>query len=375
MKIDRKIKTQILEKVKPNKVVILYGARQVGKTTLIKEIVDNLSLDTLFINADTSKYRDILSSQDEDELKKFIGQKELLIIDEAQRIENIGINLKIIVDQIPDIRVIVTGSSSFDLANKINEPLTGRKHTFELYPISVLELKESLSDFDINAKLEELLIYGSYPDTLNQIGYSEKQDYLIELEESYLYKDIFAISEIRKSPQIKKLLQSLSYQIGSEVSINELSNSLDLDNETVNRYIDLLEKNFVIFSLSGFSRNLRKEITKSYKYYFYDLGIRNSLIDNFKPILNRNDVGALWENFLILERLKYLKYSRIHNSRYFWRTYTGAEVDYVEERESILSGYEIKWGNKTPRPPATWKETYNASWKIINRENWIDFVS
>jgi len=375
MRFLRKIEKQLVLSVRPNKVVILYGARQVGKTTLIKKTIKQLDFKKLYINADEVKYRDILSSQDIDRLKKLIGDNELLIIDEGQRIENIGINLKLMVDEIPNIRIIVTGSSSLELANKISEPLTGRKITLQLFPVSIWELQSHFSDFDIESKLEEFLIYGTYPDTLNESSCKGKIKYLRELSSSYLYKDVLELKEIRKSPKIHKLLKLVAFQMGSQVSVSELANSLDLDKETVFRYLDLLEKSFVIFSLSGFSRNLRKEVTKSYKYYFYDLGIRNVLIDNFNSLVDRNDVGHLWENFIILERMKYLDYSEQFASKYFWRTYTGAEIDYVEERDGKLFGYEIKWGNKKIMVPKTWIEIYkNAEFRVINRENFLEFA-
>ena len=375
MMYKRKIKKRIIKALSPGRVVILYGARQVGKTTLVKQIIKELGLKTLYVNADQAKYRKVLSSQDADVLREFIGTNELLVIDEAQRIENIGLNLKIITDEIPEKKVLVTGSSSFELANEIQEPLTGRKRTFRLYPMSVQELMSDSSSFDIRNNLDKYLVFGAYPVVASSKGKDEKIEYLTELSESYLYKDALQLEEVRKSPKVRDLLKLLAYQVGSEASLSELGSALDLGKKTVSRYVDLLEKSFVIFSLGGFSRNLRKEVSKSYKYYFYDLGVRNMLIDDFHSIDERNDVGALWENFIILERMKYLDYSNIRSSRYFWRTYTGAEIDYVEERQGKLLGVEIKWGKKTPSAPRAWLETYDSRFKVINRDNWLAFVS
>lgn len=367
---------KIKEKIRnTNKVLIIYGARQVGKTTLAKQIIKELDYETLFVNADQEKYIDMFSSRDLEKMKSLVSDKELLFIDEAQRIPEIGINLKILIDEMPRLKIIATGSSSFDLANKVSEPLTGRAWSFTLFSLSAAEIKNQYGDFELDNFLENLLIYGAYPEVFTTINLAQKEELLKEIGRSYLYKDALDLLTIKQARKIKDLLKLLSFQVGFEVSILELANSLDLSRETVEKYIDLLEKSFVIFRLGGFSRNLRKEVTKMDKIYFYDLGIRNMLIDNFKPLKDRNDVGQLWENFLIIERMKILSYRNISASVYFWRTYSGAELDYVEERSGKLFGYEFKYGRKKKRTPKTWLETYkNSGYEAVNRENWKQFL-
>ncbi len=375
MKIQRSIQNQIINNLSTDKAIIIYGARQVGKTTLLKTIVSKLKINTLFINADLIKERKWIESLDLQDYKANLYGYDLLIIDEAQRIKNIGLALKIIIDEIKNIKILVSGSSSFDLANQINEPLTGRKLTLKLFPTSIEEMTSIMTLRDIKKSLEEILIYGQYPKTLIYKNHLEKQNYLYELTESYLFKDVLNITQLRKSPSLFKLLQLLAYQIGQEVSATELSNSLDIDKNTVFRYLDILEKNFVIFSLPGYSGNLRKEVTKSNKYYFTDLGIRNALIDDFKSLDNRNDIGQLWENFLINERIKFNIYHNMRKHHYFWRVYTGGEIDFVEQHSNILNGYEIKYSRSRKKIPPTWEKTYpNATFNIINKKNWIDFV-
>ncbi len=374
--IPRILQSEIKETLnqKP-KIIVLYGPRQVGKTTLVKEILKELPRKSIEINADQLKYNDILSSRDLRKMQELIGDNELLFIDEAQRISDIGINLKILHDNLPDLRIIATGSSSFDLANNIQEPLTGRTRTFHLFPISVAELKQQQTDFELKDQLESFLLFGMYPEVIGLKGKKQKLIQLQELTSAYLYKDILQLSNIKHSDKIHKLLQLLAFQTGSLVSIHELGKNLDLSHETVSNYIDLLEKGFIVFRLSGFNRNLRKEVSKMDKIYFYDLGIRNTLIDNFNPLDMRNDVGALWENFLILERKKKLAYEYNFANTYFWRTYTGAELDYVEESGGMLSGYEFKFKPKNKIAPATWIETYeNASFQVVNKDNFLDFI-
>ncbi len=357
-----------------DKVVILYGARQTGKTTLSNDLLKSINGKILKVNADEEKYLDILSSRDLEKIKLLTGGYNVLFIDEAQRINNIGINLKIIHDGIPDLKLLVTGSSSFDLANQIREPLTGRTSTYKLFPISLKELNESHNVFELQNRLEEFMVYGMYPDLFNYNSYERKEKYLRELAGAYLYKDIFEISQIRNISKIRDLLRLLAFQIGSEVSINELANSLGLSQETVNSYIDLLEKSFIVFRLSGFSRNLRKEITKRDKIFFWDLGIRNTLIDNLSSLNKRNDIGALWENFIVAERMKYLAYNEIFTSSYFWRTYTGAELDYVEEHKGELFAYEIKYKKPKLKAPKTWVDNYSSNYKCITLDNFWEFV-
>lgn len=377
MKIPRILENSIYSKLlKGNHVVILYGARQVGKTTLAQSIIDKIKVKTLSINADQIKYADIFSSRDLNKIKGLVHGYDLLFIDEAQRIPDIGINLKIMKDELKPLKILVTGSSSFELSNIISEPLTGRSWTFKLFPVAVCELCSFMTPFDLKNKLEELLIYGSYPEVLTTVNIQDKQKLLEEIGISYLYKDVFEITNIKYHRKVQDLLKLLSFQIGQEVSINELSNTLAISRDAVERYLDLLEKSFVIFRLTGFSKNLRREVKKSNKFYFYDLGIRNLLIDNFKPLKDRNDTGHLWENFIIAERMKCLSYTNKRYSAYFWRLQTGAEIDYVEECGGALFGYEIKYKQSVVRPPESWTTAYkNSQFQCINQENYLEFVN
>ena len=359
-----------------DKIVILYGARQVGKTTLVNELISGLPLRFLKINADEKKYIDVLSSRDFNRMGGLISGYDGLFIDEAQRIPDIGINLKIIHDQLSKFKIIATGSSSFDLANKIQEPLTGRTWTYRLFPMSYYELREILNPFELQDRLEETLIYGLYPEVFSSESYHEKEQCLRELSTAYLYKDVLEISSIKHSHKLHDLLRLLSFQVGSEVSMAELGRALQMSKDTVETYIDLLEKSFVLFRLSGFSRNLRKEVTKMDKIYFYDLGVRNIVIENLNALKYRDDQGKLWENFLIVERLKLLEYTSRSANRYYWRTYTGAELDYVEEKSGAIHGYEMKFGKKPEKCPEGWKVAYpDASYTCIHSDNYLDFIT
>ena len=375
MKIERKIQETIIEELNDSKkIVVLYGARQTGKTTLSNEVLSRISGKVLKINADQAKYVDILSSRDLDKMKLLIEDYDFLFIDEAQQIPDIGINLKIICDSLPELRIMVTGSSSFELAEKIKEPLTGRTVTQTLYPISLVELRKYYNIFELQSKLEEYMIYGMYPELFQYEPGKKREKYLRELASSYLYKDIFKLSNIRNKKVITDLLKLLAFQIGSEISLNELANKLKISQETVNNYIDLLEQAFIIFRLGGFSRNLRKEISKRDKIYFWDLGVRNMLINNFATLEMRNDVGEMWENFIIAERIKYLSYNEIFSSKYFWRTYTGAQIDYVEELNGELFAYGIKYKKAQKKAPLTWVENYSNNFKCITINNFWEFV-
>ena len=359
----------------PNKVLVIYGPRRVGKTTLLKQFLKGITEKTLFVNGDDIIVRQYLESQSIQKLKDFIGDHSLLVIDEAQYIKQIGLNLKLIVDHIPDIKVIATGSSSFDLARDIGEPLTGRKYTLKLFPLSQMEISGIEKRHETEANLEARLIYGSYPEVVLMKDNTKRTQYLRELISSYLYKDILALEGIRYSNKLTQLLQLLAFQIGKEVSHQELGNSLNMSKNTVERYLDLLEKAFVIFKRSGFSRNLRKEITKNHRYYFYDNGVRNALIDNFNPVNLRNDVGELWENYIVNERMKHNEYLGVYTNSYFWRTYDKKEIDLVEERGGKLYGYEMIWKKTKIKIPADWKKHYpGADFKVINQENYLDFI-
>lgn len=370
--LKNKIKDAIL---RSDKVILLYGARQTGKTTLIKGILKELSLHSLIINADEIRYIDVLSSRDLNKMKLLVKGYDLLFIDEAQRVPEIGINIKILHDSLPGLKIILTGSSSLELANQTKEPLTGRLDSYILYPMAWIELLQHYSAFDLSSNIEEFLMYGSYPETLQIENGTQKQKYLLELSSSYLFKDILELSSIRHSRKIVDLLRMLAFQTGSQVSMTEVGSSLGMSKDTVSTYIDLLEKSFVLFRLSGFSRNLRKEVTKMDKFYFYDLGIRNALINNFNPLSLRNDQGTLWENYLIMERVKRAAYLQKFTNFYFWRTYSGAELDLVEERDGSLFAFEIKFGKKKPKVPAYWSSTYpEADFQFINSKNFMDFI-
>jgi uncharacterized protein len=374
-KVNRYIKNDILRKLQPNKVVVLYGPRQVGKTTLIKEILKDIKEDHLLLNGENKSVQKWLSSQEVSILKQYIGNYKLLVIDEAQKVDKIGINLKLIVDNFEGIKVLATGSSSFELANQIGEPLVGRKWQFTLYPIAQLELAEYENRGDMENKLDSRLIYGSYPDVVKVEAFDEKRDILNEIVDSYLYRDLLEFNEIKKSQKIIDILKNIAFQIGSEVSLQELSSAVSLNARTVEKYLDLLEKTFVIKRVYGFSRNLRKEVVKMSKYYFYDNGVRNAVIQNFNALDLRNDAGQLWENYLFMERLKRNEYKNISSNIYFWRTYDQKEIDLIEEREGKLFGYEFKYGDKKVKPPKDWTETYkNASFAVINKENYLEFL-
>jgi predicted AAA+ superfamily ATPase len=359
----------------PGKVVVLYGARRTGKTTLVEEFLKEVKEPFLFVSGDDIIVQEFLSSRSVEKLKAFVGASRLLIVDEAQRIRDIGLNLKIIVDHIAGIRVVATGSSSFDLAHSIGEPLTGRKYTLRLYPLAQFEIGQTENPAQTVANLESRLVYGSYPEIVLLADNLRREQYLREIVSSYLYKDILELDSVRHSAKVSRLLQLIAFQIGKEVSCTELGGQLGMSKNTVERYLDLLEKAFVVFRLQGFSRNLRKEITKNCRYYFLDVGIRNALINNFNPLSLRDDVGSLWENYLVMERLKKQEYLGLTANNYFWRTYTQQEIDFVEEREGQLNGFEMKWGKGRNRPPQEWAAAYpEAGWRVINRDNYLEFI-
>lgn len=376
--IDRTIEEQIASRLtgEPRKIIILYGQRQVGKTTLVRHIFQNIpDKKVLQVNADFNPHAEVFSSRDMDKLRLFVAGFDYLFIDEAQRIPDIGINLKILHDNFPDLRILVTGSSSLDLANRVNEPLTGRTWTFRLHPFSAGELVARSNVLDYHSRLEEWLLFGAYPGILELENRADKATFLHELTHAYLYKDVLEISGIRQSNKLRDLLRFLAFQIGSEVSFNELGRQLSLDTVTVQRYIDLLEKAFVLKTVGGYSRNLRKEISKKQKIYFLDLGVRNALIEKFAPLHLRDDTGRLWENFLFIERSKLLDNTQTRANQFFWRLQTGAEIDYVEEYAGKLAGYEFKFGHKEVHAPGAWKETYpEATFQTVHRGNWLPFV-
>jgi len=355
--------------------MVVYGPRQAGKTTLLKKFLESVEDDVLFVNGDDIVVRQYLESLTIEKLKDFVGNHSMLLIDEAQYIHQIGLNLKLIVDHIPSLRVIATGSSSFDLAKDIGEPLTGRKKVLQLFPLAQLEIAQLEKLHQTKANLDSRLIYGSYPEVVVQQSNQEREQYLRELISSYLFKDILQLEGIRYSDKLQRLVQLLAFQIGKEVSLAELGRQLGMSKNTVERYLDLLEKVFVIFKRSGFSRNLRKEIVKNQRYYFYDNGIRNALINNFNPLNIRNDTGELWENYVIAERLKRQEYLCRPVNAYFWRTYDKKEIDLIEECQGRLAGFEIKWSPGPAKPPLDWLSAYpDATFELIHQDNYLQFI-
>lgn len=366
---------RVKQLLRPGKVVIIYGPRRVGKTTLIKKILEN-ERNHLFISGEDVFVQKIMSSQSIEQLQQFVGKKDLLVIDEAQEIPHIGVNLKLIVDHIPHVRVIATGSSAFDLANKAGEPLTGRKYTLKMFPLSQLEIGQLESISQTRAHLESRLIFGSYPEVVLCNSDEERRNYLFELVSSYLLKDILMFEEVKKSKKMIDLLILLAFQIGKEVSVSELATKLSINKVTVDRYLDLLEKVFIIVNVRGFSRNLRNEITKTSRYYFYDNGIRNALVNNFNPLYQRDDLGQLWENYLVADRLKFQEYKSVHSHNYFWRTYDQKEIDWIEEREGKLFAYEFKWKEKKTQCPKNFSDAYpNSVFSCVHADNYLKFIS
>lgn len=358
-----------------DKALIIFGPRQAGKTTLIRNYLSNTNFRSKIESGDLLKTQHILSSQDLKTIQEYVHGYDLIVLDEAQNIPNIGIGVKIIVDLIPKVRVIATGSSSFELAGQVGEPLTGRKRTLTLFPVSQLELRSQYNPYDLKQKLPDFLIYGSYPAIVATNDTNAKAREIQEIIDSYLLKDVLEFEKVKSSKTLVDLLRLLAFQIGSDVSLNELGQKLQIDHKTVARYLDLLEKSFVLYNLRGYSRNLRKEVTSKSKYFFFDTGIRNGLIANFNDLELRDDVGQLWENFLVMERLKKQTYQEIYANNYFWRTWDQKEVDFIEEREGRLYGYEFKWGTKIPKAPRDWLDTYeNATFQVINQDNYLEFV-
>jgi len=374
--IPRLLRARITEQLLAGgKLIVIYGARQVGKTTLVRQVLDDLPYRNLVINADELRYTEVLSSRDMRRLRGLVEGYELLFVDEAQRIPEIGVNLKLLIDQLPHLRIVVTGSSSLDVASKVQEPLTGRAWIHQLYPISMSELAGLHNRFELDDMLEERLVYGSYPEMFALAGDTQRREYLRNLADSYLYKDVLEIGGVRHSNKLRNLVRLLAFQIGQEVSLAELGGQLQMSKETVASYIARLEQAFVVFRLGGFSRNLRKEVSQQDKIYFWDLGVRNVTIDNLKPLSERNDAGALWENFVIVERQKWLHYRQTLASLFFWRTYTGAEIDVVEERGGGLYAYECQWGKSRGRVPASILAAYpGASFEVITRENYQAYL-
>lgn len=371
--LHRDIESGLQSKLFKGKAIIIVGPRQVGKTTLLKTLFSKRE-NTVFWNCDEPDIREMLARPTSTELNAMIGKSDIVCIDEAQRVKNIGVTLKLLTDTFPEKQIIVTGSSALQLSNSINEPLTGRKYEYTLLPFSVNELITENNALSEKRMLENRLIYGSYPEVINNPG--EEQSILQALASSYLYKDIFSFQDVRKPDLIERLLQALALQVGSEVSFNELSQLLAVDAGTIRRYVDLLEKTYVIFHYHSLSRNARNELKKGIKIYFFDNGIRNTIISDFKPVALRSDVGKLWENYLMSERLKYNVYNNKHVLPYFWRTMQQQEIDYIEEKDGTLHAYEYKWNEKRiPKLSLTFANAYpNHTFTIINTANYQQFL-
>lgn len=368
---SRYLREKIERRIGSGKAIVVIGPRQVGKTTLIESILEKK--DYLLLDGDDPKTRTLLTEPNTEQIRTILGKYKFVFIDEAQRIEGIGLTLKIITDRFKDVQLFTSGSSSFDLTNKINEPLTGRKWEYQLFPISWEEFENHHGYLNSEQQLENRLLYGFYPDVLNNVG--DEISILRNLVNSYLYKDILSYSDIRKPEVLEKLVQALALQVGSEVNYSELAQIVNVDKNTISKYIDILQQGYIIFKLGSFSRNVRNEIKTNKKIYFYDNGVRNMVIGNFNPLDLRTDKGALWENFLISERMKQIEYKQSLARTYFWRTKQQQEVDFVEENSGKIIGYEFKWNKKkSTRLPKTFIETYNAESNVIDKDNFREFV-
>ena len=373
MLIERTLQKRIERFLFKGKIIVLYGARQVGKTTLVKEIIKHHPDISLYLNCDEPDIRLRFSSKTSTELKSLFGNKKLVVIDEAQSVRDMAISLKLIADTFPDIQVIATGSSSFELASNLNEPLTGRKFEFTLYPLSIVELTAVYSDIEIERLLTRFLVYGLYPEIVTSANNTEAL--LKNLAYSYSFKDVFKFHGIKNPEVLEKLLRALALQVGNEVSYNELASLIGIDKNTVAHYIRILEQAFILFKLPPLSRNLRNEIKKSKKIYFYDNGVRNALINNLNPVDIRQDVGSLWENFFIVERMKFLKNAGKDKNIYFWRTFQKQEIDYLEEENNLFHAFEIKWSKTKAKLPDIFRSTYPLKqFTVVQPKNYRDFL-
>ena len=372
----RDLSENIIKKLQSNKVVIVFGARRVGKTVLVKELLEKINEPVLSLNGEDINVHDKLAIRSVENYKQLLGSYKFLYIDEAQKIPEIGLKLKLMIDEIEDLKIIISGSSSFDIHKDAGEPLTGRKYSFNLFALSENEFNQVENKIEKIDKVRERLIFGNYPELLQLPDREDKIDYLNEMVSSYLLKDILVYENIKNSQKIFNLLRLIAFQIGGEVSLQELGKQLGISKNTVEKYLDLLSKVFILHKVEGFSRNLRKEITKNSRWYFLDNGIRNAVIANFNPIESRNDIGALWENYMISERLKYQEYNRLSSNNYFWRTYEQQEVDWVEERDGSLFGYEFKWKESKVKIPTQWKNAYpDSSFEVINKDNFEKWLT
>jgi len=376
MNIPRLIHQQIVAKLGAQKVLMLYGTRRTGKTTIIEHIVSKYPDDTLLLQGEDMQVSEILQRRTIANYTQLIGNKKIVIIDEAQTIPEIGKILKLMIDGIKGITVIATGSSSFDLVYATGEPLVGRNIIYQLYPIAQVELSTVEDYITTTRNLEQRLIYGGYPELWHLDNLQEKENYLKQMVSSYLLKDLLTIENVKGADVLYKLLQLLAWQVGSQVSTVELGNSLQLNRATIERYLDLLTKVFIIYPLTGYSNNLRKEVTKSKKWYFFDNGLRNALINNFSPLSQRNDIGQLWEQYILSERIKNNSYKGYHPQYFFWRTYDGQEVDLIESHNGKLHAFECKWKNNNTRKPIAFGKAYpDASFTVVDQENYLEWIT
>lgn len=375
MKIERTAESLINNKLRAGKVVILLGARRVGKTFILNDIMKETKEKFIYWNGEDFAVHDLLKQRSIRNYKNIIGDASLLIIDEAQHIPEIGFVLKLIVDSFEKLQIIVTGSSSFDISNRTGEPLTGRKYEIQLFPVSEFEYSKFEKPEERSDNLRQRLVYGCMPELINYPNEKDKEEYLRALVNSYLLKDILALENIRNSSKIFNLVKLIAFQVGSEISLEELGRQLSMSKNTVEKYLDLLSKMFVVYKLTAYSKNLRKEIVKNSKCYFLDNGIRNAIIANFKPLTSRNDIGALWENYIISERIKFQSYNGMIVNNYFWRTYDQQEIDLVEEREGNLFAFELKWKESKTKIPTAWEKAYpDSQFKVITQKNYFDWI-
>ena len=373
--IARTLQAKIEERLAPGKAVLIYGARRVGKTILLKEIFNKIEGKKMLLIGEDMDVQNMLQNRSVHHYRQLFEGMNLLAIDEAQSIPEIGSVIKLIIDEIPHIQVIATGSSSFDLLNKIGEPLVGRASQFLLTPFSIREIAQKQNGMELRQNLENRIVYGSYPEVVGMTSNTMKEEYLRDIVNAYLLKDILAIDGLRNTAKMNRLLQLVAFQIGSEVSYEELGKQLGMHRETVEKYLDLLSKVFVVYKLGAFSRNMRKEVSKAGKWYFYDKGIRNAISGNFKDANSRMDMGKLWENFFITEKLKDNQNHLLHCQFHFWRTYDQQEIDLIEEKNEVINAYEMKWGKKLPKAPAGFMKTYTgADFNVVNPDNYLEFL-
>ncbi|PHI19058.1 ATPase [Lewinellaceae bacterium SD302] len=376
MILEREQLKNVFKFLRENKAIVLLGPRRVGKTVMLKQLIQQLDEPYLLLNGEAADVQELLARRTVENYRNLLGKKRILIIDEAQKIDEIGWVLKLMIDEIPGLKIIATGSSAFDVENKTGEPLTGRKYTFNIHPLSERELTQTEDLFTAGERLKQRLVYGNYPELISMTDNDERQYYLQELINTYLLKDILTFEGIKNNDRILALLRLIAFQVGSEVSYSEIGRQLSLDKVTVERYLNLLSKVFVIHRVGAFSRNLRKEIVKGKRWYFYDNGVRNALLNNFNPLALRQDIGTLWENYAISERLKYQASQRLLSYNYFWRTYDQQEIDWIEDRGGRLHTYEFKWNaKKIPKQPIAFRRAYpDSDFAVINPENLFDWV-